>query len=58
MRESILPCEALFGLERGAQIQAAVAEDTGQPCPCSQGRACPLMGFAPSVELEALAHSG
>jgi hypothetical protein len=46
-----LPCYILFGSERGAQIQAAVEEDTGAPCPCAQGRGCVLL----SDELEPLA---
>ena len=42
--DRLLPCEALFGLERGAQIVAAVEQDTGDVCPCKQGRVCPLLG--------------
>ena len=42
--DPLLPCQALFGLERGAQIVAAVEEDLGGPCPCKQGRVCPLLG--------------
>ena len=39
-----LPCHILFGDARGEQIRAAVEEDTGCPCPCSQGSRCPLLG--------------
>lgn len=42
--DPLLPCEALFGLKRGGQIIAAVEQDTGELCPCKQGRACPLLG--------------
>jgi len=52
----LLPCEALFGLRRGAQIIAAVEEDTGAPCPCRQGRVCPLLGtLEPVAEVEVAA---
>ena len=42
--DPLLPCQALFGLQRGGQIIAAVEEDTGDLCPCKQGRTCPLLG--------------
>lgn len=51
----ILPCQALFGMSRGAQIQQAIEEDTGHACPCKQNRGCPLV---PSGELEPLPDAG
>lgn len=42
----ILPCQALFGMSRGARLQQAIEEDTGEECPCVQGRVCPLVGIA------------
>lgn len=51
----LLPCQALFGMSRGAQIQQAIEEDTGQPCPCRRGLVCPLV---PSAELEPLPDPG
>jgi len=42
--DPLLPCQALFGIERGNQIVAAVEEDLGGPCPCKQGLVCPLLG--------------
>lgn len=41
--QEILHCQALFGIERGAQIQALIEAATAEPCPCAQGRTCPLM---------------
>lgn len=40
----ILPCQALFGMERGDQIVAHIEEVTGQPCPCKRGMMCPFVG--------------
>ena len=38
-------CEALFADVRDAdRVQELVQEATGEPCPCSQGRECPLFG--------------
>lgn len=41
--QEILHCQAMFGLERGTQIQALVEAATGEDCPCIQGRVCPLI---------------
>lgn len=54
----LYPCQALFGIARGSQIIAAVEADTGAPCPCRQGLACPLMPADRSAELEPFAHAG
>lgn len=53
--KNMLPCQALFGMSRGAQIIQAVEEDTGQLCPCKRGLVCPLM---PSAELESFPDAG
>ena len=42
--DPLLPCQALFGIDRGNQIVAAVEEDLGGPCPCKQSLVCPLLG--------------
>lgn len=42
MPQDLLHCQAMFGLERGNQIQALVEDATGEDCPCIQGRTCPL----------------
>lgn len=47
-------CQALFGSVRGRQIQDAIEEDTGRPCPCAQGLSCPLLA---SPKLEPLPHA-
>jgi len=36
-------CEVLFDEERGLAVQELVEAATGEPCPCKQGRACPLL---------------
>lgn len=43
-------CQAIYGIERGAEVQAFLELATGQPCPCRQGHSCPLMP-SDSVEL-------
>lgn len=54
-----LPCQALFGMSHGAKIQQAIEEDTGERCPCIQGRMCPLVGTRlPTSELEPLPNAG
>jgi hypothetical protein len=40
---AILTCEALFGRERGAEIQELVERLVDGPCPCKSGRVCPLL---------------
>lgn len=42
MPQDLLHCQAMFGLERGNQIQTLVEDATGEDCPCIQGRTCPL----------------
>lgn len=44
MTEQQLPCAALFGANRSAQMRTAIEEDTGEVCPCVAGRVCPLLG--------------
>jgi hypothetical protein len=36
-------CEALFGVERGQEIQALIESASGAPCPCKVGLACLLV---------------
>jgi hypothetical protein len=36
-------CKAIYGIERGAQVQAFLEGAMNEPCPCRQGRVCPLM---------------
>ena len=52
----MLGCEILFGDEQGAKMQELVERVTGEPCPCKQGKGCPLMPPAQSAspELESL----
>jgi hypothetical protein len=38
-----LECTKIFGQVRGAEIVELVERTTGQPCPCKQGRPCPLV---------------
>lgn len=45
----ILTCQATFGMERGAQIEALVERATGGPCPCRVGATCPLLPPAPEA---------
>lgn len=35
-------CERLFGLERGAEVQAVVERALKGPCPCKSGQPCLL----------------
>lgn len=39
----LLTCQAIYGTERGTQVQTLIEQATAQPCPCSQGQPCPLM---------------
>ncbi len=43
MENDKLPCVQVFGLVVGAEVQDFVERTTGQPCPCRQGRQCPLV---------------
>ncbi len=36
-------CEVLFTVEQADAVQRLVQDGTGQPCPCTAGRACPLL---------------
>lgn len=36
-------CEAIYGRERAAEVQAFLEGALGRPCPCKQGQVCPLM---------------
>lgn len=49
----LLTCEAIYGVERGARMLSIIERSTGVPCPCKQGKACPLMP-SESLELEPL----
>ena len=39
----LLPCQAMFGIERGNQMREIVEAATGGLCPCMRNQACPLM---------------
>ena len=39
----LLTCQAIYGIERGDELSAFIEQATGEPCPCRQGRACPMM---------------
>lgn len=41
--DQMLVCETIYGRARGAQLVELVERCTGEPCPCKQGLACPLM---------------
>ena len=46
-------CEVLFNSEQALHIQQLIETATGRPCPCKQGRTCPLLArqeVAASVE--------
>lgn len=36
-------CEILFDREQAAAMQELIERKTGDPCPCKQGKACPLL---------------
>lgn len=36
-------CELLYGKERADKLQTAYEFMDGGPCPCKQGRVCPLL---------------
>jgi len=44
MPEYPLPCQIMFGEERGDAIRAQLEESIGQPCPCILGEPCMLGG--------------
>lgn len=48
-------CQAIYGNERGAALQSFLEKATGEPCPCAQGRVCPLMPPAPRDSAEVVA---
>jgi hypothetical protein len=41
-------CEVLFDNDRAAMLQSIIEGSTGEPCPCKQGKACPLLTIAPA----------
>jgi len=43
MQTTELLCVGMFGLVHGAEIEDLVERTTGEPCPCRQGRTCPLL---------------
>jgi len=42
-------CEVLFTQEQGRAMMDMVERITGKPCPCAEGKSCPLLpiGRAP-----------
>lgn len=42
-----LTCEVLFGAAAADEVVGLVERTTGGPCPCKQGKPCPL---APKTE--------
>ncbi|MGZ4519091.1 MAG: hypothetical protein ACXVXP_05875 [Mycobacteriaceae bacterium] len=40
-------CEILFTEEQGKKMMDMVERVTGQPCPCKQGKTCPLLPAPP-----------
>lgn len=36
-------CEVIFGCQRAAELSAFLEGAMGEPCPCKQGRTCPLL---------------
>jgi hypothetical protein len=36
-------CERIFGISGGLEVRDLIEKATGRPCPCTEGRACPLM---------------
>ncbi len=42
-RAVLLPCQAMFGVERGDEIIALIEAATGELCPCKQDAGCPLV---------------
>ena len=42
---SPLPCQAIFGVEKGDDIIALVEQAIGEPCNCKRGLHCPLVPF-------------
>lgn len=45
-------CQTIYGRERGADLSAFLEKATGEPCPCSQGRTCPLLPPPPRQALD------
>lgn len=50
---SELPCVRIFGAVQGSEIIELIERTTGEPCPCRQGRQCPLLP-APRAMLEVI----
>lgn len=36
-------CEILFTEDRAEAVQELIEGATGEPCPCKQGKVCPLL---------------
>jgi hypothetical protein len=43
-------CEVLFSSERAQAVQDLIEGATGKPCPCKQGKTCPLLPRAEKPE--------
>lgn len=39
----LLTCQAIYGVERGAELSVFIEGATGSPCPCKQNKPCALM---------------
>lgn len=39
----LLPCQLMFGIERGDQIRELIETATGEACPCIRGLRCVLL---------------
>lgn len=39
----VLPCQLMFGVERGEQIRGLIEDATGEACPCMRGLRCVLL---------------
>lgn len=36
-------CQIVLGVEEGRRVRAQIEDLSGAPCPCIQGRRCPLL---------------
>lgn len=46
-----LRCRFVFGHEEAERVVAIVEKATGEPCPCQQGKPCPLLPDLPGKTL-------
>lgn len=53
---ALLVCEALFGRTAGGEVRTLVEKLAGGPCPCVQGRACPLMPVEEAAPIVPTSH--